>query len=102
MILNEKNESKKVVLGLVIGGVVGATALYFLNASCHHKTPVLHKIGRAISEVGAMLENTNVGSGSDIIHDLEKKLPKGTEVMNNVASWIASGMDLWKQLKKGW
>lgn len=98
---NEHDESKKLLLGLLIGGVVGAGALYCIQAAHNHKTPVLKKIGKTISEVGDMIENCDFSSGADAIETIEKKLPGGSDVVNSLSDWVDTGMTLWKKFKKG-
>lgn len=95
----KNDESKKVGLGLLIGSLVGAGALYCINLAVHRKTPVLKKIGRTISEVGEMIENCDVPSGSDLIDHMEKKLPSGVDILTGIADWVNSGMSLWKKFK---
>lgn len=97
---NENTESRKVLLGLLIGGVVGAGVLYTIHAR-NQKTPIIKKIGKTISEVGEMLENCDLGSGADVVSHIEKKIPKGVDIVNTVADWLHNGLALWKTFKKG-
>lgn len=39
----EDNKSKKLVLGLLIGGVAGAGVLYCIHAAQNRKMPILQK-----------------------------------------------------------
>ena len=98
---NENTDSKKVILGLLIGGVVGAGILYTIHAARNQKTPVMKKIGKTISEVGEMLENCSLSDGSDVISSIEKKIPNGMDVVNHVVDWLSNGLALWKTFKKG-
>ncbi len=95
------NESNKVMLGLLIGGVVGASALYLLHAAQNRKTPVLKKIGKTIADVGEMIESCDFGSCGGVMDTIEKNIPKGSDVLDNVVDWVDSGMNLWKKFKKG-
>ena len=96
------NESKKMVLGLVIVGLVGAGVVYCMHNAKSRKTPVLQKIGKTISEVGEMLEHSNLSSAaSDTLESLERKLPDKGEVISNLADWVSTGLTLWKHFKKG-
>lgn len=97
---NEHDESKKVVLGICIGALVGAGALYCIQAATNQKTPVLKKIGRTISEVGEMLEHSNMmDTGSDMLHRIEQKLPASVDLLSSLTDWVSTGMSLWKKLK---
>jgi hypothetical protein len=86
---------------LIIGGIVGAGALYCIQATQNRKTPVLKKIGRTISDVGEMLESCDFDSGADVMECIEDKIPKGKDILNNLTDWVDTGMTLWKKFKKG-
>lgn len=98
---NEHDESKKMMMGLVIGGVVGASALYFIQAAQNRRTPVLKKIGKTISEVGQLLENCNFDTPAHMMETLENKIPSGGDVVNSLTDWVDTGLTLWKKFKKG-
>lgn len=98
---NEHDESKKLILGLLIGGVIGAGALYCIQASRCRKTPFLQKVGKTISEVGEMLENCDLSSTADVKETIERNLPKGPEIVNNLTEWVDTGISLWKKFNKG-
>jgi hypothetical protein len=98
---NEHDESSKLMVGLLIGGVLGAGALYCAYAAQHRKTPILKKIGKTITDVGEMIENCDLSSGSDVLESIEKKIPKGAEIVNNITDWVDTGLTLWKKFKKG-
>jgi hypothetical protein len=98
---NEHDESKKLLLGLLIGGVVGAGALYCVHAKQQHKTPLLKKIGKTMTDVGEILENSSLASGSDVIKNIESKIPSGADIVSSLTDWIDTGMTVWKKLKKG-
>jgi hypothetical protein len=97
----EHDESNKLILGLLIGGVVGAGALYCIHAAQSRKMPVLKKIGKTIADVGEMLENCDMSSGANMLESIEEKLPKGTEIVDNITDWVDTGLTLWKKFKKG-
>ena len=97
---NEHDESNKWMLGLLIGAVVGAGALYYVHTAKNRKTPVLKKIGRTIADVGEMLENCNLNSGADVAEAIEKNVPKGAEIVSNLTDWVSTGLTLWKKLKQ--
>lgn len=97
---NKHDESKKIILGLLIGGAVGAGALYFLRAAQKEKTPLLKKIGKTMVDVGEMLEDCDMSSGADVIESIEKKIPSGAKVFDHLVSWAEMGLALWKKFKK--
>lgn len=98
---NENIDSRKILLGLLISGVVGAGILYSIHATRNHKVPVMKKIGKTISEVGEMIENCNLDGSSDILANAEEKIQTGTDVVNNLVDWLNNGLAVWKTLKKG-
>lgn len=98
---NKNDTSKPLIAGLIIGGIVGAGALYCIQASRNRKTPVMSKIGKTLADVGEMLENCNLNNAADVIHKVEEKMPSGADVVNNVTDWIDAGLKLWKHFKKG-
>ncbi len=98
---SKKDESNKIILGVVIGAVVGGSALYLWNSVHKDQKPILNKIGRAISDMGEILENSAVDNSGDAIDRIEKSLPKGDSTINNVLNWVATGINLWNKVKKG-
>ncbi len=99
--MSNNNDSKKIVVGVVVGAAIGAGVLYMIHAARHHKTPLLHKIGKTICEVGEALENCEIESFSDITEEVQKALPKKSDVMSGVFDWISSGVSLLKKFKSG-
>jgi len=98
---DEHAEANKWILGLLIGGVVSAGVLYYIQAEQNRRTPVLKKIGRTVADVGEMLENCDLCSKGHVMEDIEKKIPRGMEVMTTIANWVDTGLALWKNFKKG-
>ena len=98
---NDNEKSKKLLLSLLISGVVGASALYYLQGTQNRKTPALKKIGKTISEVGHMLENYTGDRPTTMLETIEEKIPKGIDVFNNLTECVETGLSLWNKLKKG-
>lgn len=96
----EHHESKKMLLSLLVGGIVGAGVIYCIHSTQSRKTPVLKKIGKTFSEVGEMLESCSQDS-SHAIEYIEEKLPRGMDVVNSLSDWVDTGLTLWKKFKKG-
>jgi hypothetical protein len=95
-----KNEQEKLLLGLIISGVVGIGALYCLKAAQNRPTPVLKKIGKTISEVGEMLEQSNLSKKPGLLENIEERLPNPADVVSRLSNWVDIGLALWKTIKK--
>lgn len=95
----QHEETKKIIKGLLIGAV-GAGALYCMCAAKQKKTPVLQKIGRSIANVGEMIEHCDLHSVTDVAESMEKKLPKGADMLNSLGDWVSTGLSLWKKFSK--
>ncbi len=100
--LDNNDDTKKIVTGLIIGSVVGATIMYAMHASRSKHPPVVQKIGKTLSEVGEMLEQCDFSGCSKFAHECEKNLPSERDVMDNILNWVETGMSLWKKFKKGY
>jgi hypothetical protein len=98
---NEHNNSKKVVIGLVVGALVGAGVLYFINAARPHKIPILQKVGKTITEVGEALTNCEIDGFSDVAEEVKKSLPHKGDIMNGILNWISNSVNLLQKLKRG-
>ncbi len=97
--MQNKDETNKILLGALIGGIIGGTAFYLLNS--HQHKPVLSKIARAISEMGEALDDSQVDCPKEAIDEIGKSIPKGDTAINNVLTWVATGIHLWNHFKKG-
>lgn len=98
---NKNSEQTNILLGVVIGGLLGGSAFYLWSASQRNNKPLLDKIGKAIVDMGEILECSNIDNSKDALDEIEKTLPKGDHLVNNVLTWAATGINLWKNLKKG-
>jgi len=88
---NENNNSKKMIFGLILGAAIGATTLYLIKSARDQKTPILNKIGKAISEVGDALEHTHIESVKDLTPDATS--------LSGIVNWIANGLQMLKKMK---
>ena len=95
---NNQNPAKKIVLGVVLGSVVGATALYMLYSAQHRQQPLIKKVGKTISDIGEMLENCNFGT-DETANKVEQSLPRKMHIADNIGDLIDMGIKIWKQFK---
>lgn len=96
---NKKNEINNVLLGLVIGGIVGGATYYLWKGSQERSRPLLDKLGRAISDVGEILEGGAVHDRYEALEELQQAIPKG-DTANHILTWLATGVNLWKKMKR--
>jgi len=95
---NKNDLSKKLILGLIFGGIVGVGILYWNRSEKKNNTPVLKKIGKTVSQVGEMLENCDLDNTMNVTED---KAPKVTDMINTLTEWVGTTMNFLKNLKKG-
>lgn len=92
----ESKESRKLAIGIVIGSLVGATALHFLRKN--HKPPVIKRVGRTIADFGQVLENCDFDP-SDITTKIEEAVPSGKQIVGSVFDLVDLGMNIWKKIR---
>jgi hypothetical protein len=99
--MNKQNEDhKKIITGLLIGAI-GVGALYCLYAAKQRKTPILKKIGRAIADVGEMIENSSFDkAASQVVESIEQKLPDGTDISQGLSELVSRGIAFWNKISK--
>jgi len=96
---NTHEETKKILTGILLG-TIGAGALYYWYVQSHKKIPVMQKIGRTISDVGEMIENYHFDGVTRLAETVEKKLPDGADVLNDISQWISTARSFWKKISK--
>lgn len=96
--MQNKDDTTKILLGALIGGVIGGTAFYLLHS---HQKPVLSKIAQAISEMGEVLDESRVETPKEALDEIGKTIPKGDAAISNVLTWVATGIHLWNHFRKG-
>jgi len=97
---NQENE-RKIVLGLLMGVAVGIAALHLYSSSHSQKPSILHRMGQTMCEVGELLESSQSGSCKTVLSAAQKNTSKGSDVFNNLLTWFSSGIELWKKIIKG-
>jgi hypothetical protein len=98
---NKNDESRKLLLTLLVGGVVGAGVVYYVHNAQNRPVPFMKKIGKTISEIGDALGGCNLNSAQDVMKNIQEKAPSALDVVSNVTDWVDTGLTLWKKFKKG-
>lgn len=99
---NLDKDSKNVLIGALIGGALGVSVMALLSSSKHHekgKGGSLNTIGKAIAQVGEILECHNISEADSLLKDVEKKIRKEENKAVDVLEWVATGIQLWKKIK---
>jgi len=97
---NLDKNSKKILVGSLIGGLlgIGAITIYCASKKCH-KSPI-KKISNTISHIVDALEE-----GKDTAHcamkNVEEKLKDSECLITDFFELASVGMDLWKKIKQG-
>lgn len=96
--MSNHDKDSKLVIGALIGGVVGIGALSLFLATRGSKRSSMNTIGQAIVRMGEIFENHGIEEPSSV-RNMEKKIHKHEETVEQVLDWIAAGMHLWKKFK---
>lgn len=96
--MSNHDKHSHLVVGLVIGGVVGIGALSIFLAAKRCKEAPFSTIGQAILHFGEILQNSGLEEPAPIRH-FEKKIHKHENSIDEVLSWVATGIHLWKHFK---
>ena len=98
---DKRDESKKLLLTLLIGGAVGAGVLYCMQNTQSRPLPVMKKVGKTISEIGEVLGRCELGNAQNVMKSIQEKAPNTLDVISGMTDWVDTGLTLWKKLKKG-
>lgn len=95
-------DSKNILTGALIGGVIGVAATLFFASKNGDKEnrSSLSSLGRLIVHMGEMLNAHDVNH-TPIIKDVEKKVHKHEDTVSDVLEFISSSMHLWEKIRKG-
>ena len=98
---NKQDESKKLLLSLLVGGAIGAGVVYCVQSAQNRHEPLVKKIGKTIADIGGALENSNFNNAAGIMKMIGQKVPSSQDVFSNAVDWVNTGLALWKKFKKG-
>ena len=92
-----KRSKSKVVPGIVVGGLVGLSALAIF-CMCRKKESSLDSLGKMISYVGEILESNHIEEPASL-QNFGEKIQHQENTVVAAVEWIAKGISLWKKLK---
>lgn len=96
-------DTKNILLGITIGGILGIGAASFMLASKKHakedKTSS-DTLGKIVSQFGEVLSDHQIKKPS-FVKGLEKELHKHENTIGDVLDIVSSGLHLWNTIKKG-
>lgn len=95
---SKKTNDSKLVKGAIIGGLIGVSTLAIYLATRNHRSS-LNRIGDTIGRVGEVLEDHNIEEPVEL-KVIGKKIHKHEDSISELLNWVATGIDLWKKIKK--
>lgn len=101
---NLDKDTKNILLGALIGGVVGMGAISILCAVRSDKkdeNSPLELLGKAIGQVGEIVQSRKINEAESFVRETDKKIHGHESRIAEVLEWTAAGIELWKKLKKG-
>jgi len=96
--MSKQDKDSKLFVGLVVGGIVGVGALTIFLVTRKGAEP-LNRIGEAVLRIGEILGEHNIEEPA-AIKQMEKKIHSHQSSIENVVDWVATGISIWKKLKK--
>lgn len=98
---NHEEQTKKIIIGSLIGGIIGigALSIYCISKKCHKKSS-LQILGDTVSHVVSMIENCK-DSAEHAVKDVEAKIHEKEHLISEVFELANVGFSLWKKISKG-
>lgn len=95
---SKKTNDSKLVTGAILGGLIGVSTLAIYLATRNNRKP-LSRIGETIDRVGEVLEEHDIREPEEL-RFIERKIHKHEDSISELLNWVASGIDLWKKIKR--
>ncbi|MDR2539359.1 MAG: hypothetical protein LBC45_01900 [Chlamydiales bacterium] len=98
--MSNLNDTKNILLGVLIGSAVSASAVILLKSSSykHRKSP-LYLMGKALAHAGEVVKD-KMEDPESLLKDLDKKIAKNEAKLADILELASAGMQLWKKLTK--
>lgn len=94
-----EKDTKKILMGAVIGGAIGLGVTIWLSSNNKGKSS-FDMIGKTILQLGEMIDK-GCHETQEFLHDAETKVSKEGNTFSTAVEWITTGINLWNKFKKG-
>lgn len=102
---NLDKDTKNILLGALIGGVIGIGAISILCATRSEKkeegNSPLELIGTALGQLGEIVNSRKIDHAQSFVREADRNIQKHESTLSEILEWTALGIDLWKKVKKG-
>ncbi len=82
--------------GFLLGGIIGGSTFYLLQASEKERKAYLKKMGKMVSEMGSLLEEVTIEDEEEALGLMLKKVPPKSHLAN-VLALATIGIKIWKK-----
>lgn len=97
---NLNKDTKNILIGTLIGGIIGASAIILLkSSSSKDRKSTLHLIGKTLSNAGEVIKE-KIEDPESLLKELDKKIAKNEAKLVDILELAGAGMQLWKKLTK--
>lgn len=100
-------DTKNILIGAAIGGVLGLGLSMIIAHSSKHKHQPLEFIGQALNQFGDLIDKGAheckhlCKDARCMMHNVEKTLNKGDNTVAHVMELVTAALQVWNKLKKG-
>jgi gas vesicle protein len=94
---NLDKDTKTLLTGAVIGGVIGFCASSLLKKGKKEKS-VIESLGKAVVHIGEILNKDTAKIPG--VHAIGKKIHKHEDAILDIVELISTGISLWEKFKK--
>lgn len=96
---NLDHDTKNLLLGAVIGGIVAVGAVSIFRICKQQKCTPLQMIGEVVTRACEIVKDHR--DSSDFLKEIDKKLEKNEGNISTFLELTAVGIELWKKFRRG-